>query len=234
MSRFPAIGGVSEKPIADKDSAETFEESDVTLSLSNATVLENESVKMFDGGTWSDSWFVGGTPDSKNFTRTLSGDYSVTFSGFSGTNFLITLNWIEVEGDRVSQGEAVDLSQYADPVNITISVRSERYETVSWSLSYSTSNMGTVSAYVEWPQPTDIFRWDAATFNATTEGETVDVYIEESTDGGSTWTEIAGPISRGQPINAEPDSEVRLRADLQRDDSSNNPRLNSVYRRWVV
>jgi len=91
---------------------------------------------------------------------------------------------------------------------------------------------GTV--YVEWSKPPDIYRWDAATFQKTLDGETVDVYIEESSDGGSTWTEIAGPISRGQQIPALPDSKCRFRVDFSRGDTANTPSLHSIYRRWVV
>lgn len=230
MSRFPAIGGGSEKPIADKDRAETFEESDVNLTLSGGTVIKNESVRMYNGET-----ITGTVNDSSTAQESIeiSGDFTINAEGFYSENSGVSLQYAEVEGDDV-YNQPRDLSQYPDPATVTVRVSNNHFAERYWGLDITTSNMGTVSAYVEWPQPTDIFRWDAATFNATTEGETVDVYIEESTDGGSTWTEISGPISRGQPINAEPDSEVRLRADFQRDDDSNNPRLNSVYRRWVV
>lgn len=90
------------------------------------------------------------------------------------------------------------------------------------------------TATVEWPQPPDVYRWDAATFTTSPDGETVNVFVEESTDGGSTWTEIAGPISRGQDISAVPDSRCRFRVDLSRSDTTNSPSLDSIYRRWVV
>jgi hypothetical protein len=90
------------------------------------------------------------------------------------------------------------------------------------------------TTYVEWPEPADVYRWDAATFQRTEDGETVSVYIEESTDGGDTWTEIAGPISRGQDITADPASEVRFRVELSRSDTANSPSLDAIYRRWVV
>lgn len=88
------------------------------------------------------------------------------------------------------------------------------------------------SAWVEWPSPTNIYRWDAATFQNSTDSETVDVYIEEN--DGSGWTEIAGPISRGQEITADPANECRFRVDISRASTANNPTLDAIYRRWVL
>jgi len=90
------------------------------------------------------------------------------------------------------------------------------------------------TAVVEWPQPNDVYRWDAATFQVTADGETVEVYVEESVDGGSTWTEIQGPIGRGDQIRADPGSRVRFRVELSRNNIANNPTLDAIYRRWVV
>jgi len=89
-----------------------------------------------------------------------------------------------------------------------------------------------VSAYITWSDPDDIYRWDAATFAASPDGETVTVNIEAN--DGSGWTEIATDISRGDSINAHPDSAVRFRVDIKRQDIYNNPTLDSIYRRWVV
>jgi hypothetical protein len=96
---------------------------------------------------------------------------------------------------------------------------------------YNTS--GTIS--VEWPSPTDIYSWDRATFQSADNGGSADIYIEESTDGGSTWTEVAGPISRGDPITSSADAEVRFRVDLSRPSTSDTtPTLDSIYRRYEV
>lgn len=104
----------------------------------------------------------------------------------------------------------------------------------SWEAFQPAKKYQSGSMTVEWPKPADVFRWDAATFQTSPDGETVDVYIEESTDSGATWTEIAGPISRGQDITAAPDSEVRFRVGLSVANTANNPTLDSIYRRWVV
>jgi hypothetical protein len=90
------------------------------------------------------------------------------------------------------------------------------------------------SATVEWPHPPDVFGWDTATFQADPDGETVDVFVEESTDGGSTWTEVAGPIARGDDIPVASDNEMRFRVDFSRSNTSNNPTLDAIYRRYLV
>lgn len=87
---------------------------------------------------------------------------------------------------------------------------------------------------IEWPTPKDVFRWDAATFQQTPDGETVQVDIQESTDGGSTWTTIATDIDRGQEITADPSSLVRLKVSVDRTNTANNPTLDAAARRWVL
>lgn len=89
---------------------------------------------------------------------------------------------------------------------------------------------GTVS--IEWPYPPDVYDWDVAKFQATKDGETVDVYVEEF--DGSSWVEIAGPISRGDDLPADPGRNVRYRVDLSRADTANNPTLDAIYRRYTV
>jgi len=104
------------------------------------------------------------------------------------------------------------------------------------SLNYVTALYPSTSgtAYIERPYPPGVHSWDAATFQATPDGETVEVFVEESTDGGTTWDEIQGPISRGDQIDAPPSAAVRFRVELSREDTSNNPTLDRIYLRYEV
>ncbi len=92
--------------------------------------------------------------------------------------------------------------------------------------------------HVMWPSPTDLYEWDLATFTATENGEIVDVYA--AYDDGSGWTRANGgdPITRNYSLRDDPDISpsdgVRIEAELSRDDTSNNPTLDSAYRSWVV
>jgi hypothetical protein len=96
------------------------------------------------------------------------------------------------------------------------------------------------TAALEWPRPTDLFEWDVATFTSTPDGETVDVYVAYSTDGGSTWTRTndGNPISRDYSLADDPtisaSDEVRIEAELSRANTANNPRLDAAYRSWKV
>ena len=88
-------------------------------------------------------------------------------------------------------------------------------------------------AYVSWDTPTDIYAWDRVKHQTTPDGESVAIFVEESADG-STWTEIAGPVSRGDRLPADPNNQVRYRVELNRSDTANNPTLDAIYRRWLI
>jgi len=90
------------------------------------------------------------------------------------------------------------------------------------------------TATVDWSHPPDIYRWDSVLFQRTPDGETVTVDVQESADGGSTWTTIATDVSRGQEITADPANEVRLKVNLSRSDTAKNPTLDAAYRRYVI
>lgn len=110
----------------------------------------------------------------------------------------------------------------------TTTTRSKNIDTVTALKDNNTSG----SVTVEWSYPDDVYAWDVAAFTRTLDSETVDVYIEELQSGS--WTEIAGPISRGDSIPADPANEVRFRVELSRASTSNNPTLDSIARRWKL
>lgn len=290
VSSYPAPPG--EHPIASKDRAETFEESDVTLSSKNGQILQNNNSVGIDFQDYSiergnttvltdlsetDWWGVTITPQVDMDSITLRYDTSATEEEIqvirddtsevvyqdtspptttSGDTLTVSPTGGFVSGVSYSFSALIaqgsDLTYYgsldnpaSDFGNSIIDISGGAYfssgpeeNSDRWSVwdkvVPSFSGYLEATAFIEWPQPTDIYRWDAATFTTTEDSGSVEVYIEESTDGGSTWDEIAGPISRGQQIGASPDSEVRFRVDISREDTANNPTLDSVYRRWVV
>jgi hypothetical protein len=104
----------------------------------------------------------------------------------------------------------------------------------AWSsVEAATGRATSGSATVGWPHPTDVYAWDRATFQADEPSGSVDVYLEA--DDGTGWSEVAGPIKRGDSIPADPSDEVRFRVDLSRPSASDpSPSLDAIYRRWVV
>jgi len=91
------------------------------------------------------------------------------------------------------------------------------------------------TAYVEWPQPDDVFAWGKAAYTVAEDGETATVDVQ--TNDGSGWTTIATDINRGTDLSAlgaSAGDKVRFKVNLSRETTSNNPRLESIYRRYEV
>jgi hypothetical protein len=270
---MPQFSGNSTTPIADKDAAETFAESDVMLSHSN-TEAASQSIRLrndITGDTVSrsadDGSFGNTTVDAFDIVPT---DYAL--SGFDGEIGSNTGTIIRVTVYRESDGATIGEwtgSQSSGTVTVpfdTYAVPGERYRVEieqdgsglgllqNTSYPYTSTHVdikdpgggyfwvfnsvtpdyqaATGSVYVEWPNPDDVFRWDAATFTRTEDGGDVTVNIEEN--DGTGWTEITPNIARGDSIDAAPDSEVRFRVDMDRTETTNAPTLDSIYRRWVV
>lgn len=150
----------------------------------------------------------------------------------SGTNYHVTIDGID----------STDAGYYS---NISFPYESSRVDITDGIYAGSTDNdpfcfvsiTGYTDAtsgttYVEWGRPDDFRSWDQAILTKTPDSETVDVYIEEN--DGSGWTEIAGPIATGDDIPAKTSNQVRYRVELGRTNTSNNPRLESIYRRYII
>ncbi|WP_143095547.1 hypothetical protein [Halopelagius inordinatus] len=91
----------------------------------------------------------------------------------------------------------------------------------------------TGSQTAEFIPPVDVFGWDTTTFLATEPGgSSVEVYIEELQSGG--WTEIAGPVSRGASIEADPANNIRWRIDYDRGTETVMPSVRMLARRWKL
>lgn len=270
------------QPITQTDKAESFTESDVTVS---STSLGVENGRLGLGGT-----FTGGTA---NGSTDWSG--TVSWSGYKGWKIspkvegIISLefqtsgydgNWSTIHLIRTSNEEILGSVNGSRGDYLTISRDdgkpldpAESYAVVAeagasvpfisganWPVStpeidvpgawdgaeetnYNlliesmtpviSGNSGT--ATIEWEPKDTVVEWDMCSHNKELrESGIVDVFIEESTDGGATWNEIAGPISQTQEINAPNTSQIRYRVDLDKNGSLASPYLESIYRRRVV
>jgi hypothetical protein len=270
-----------DRPIAEKDVAETFDESDVDLTH-DKTQVSSESIALgpIEGTTASreaddsSNSVTGRSGVRINPNTSLSGVVASFSSNVSGvtTAYLI----LDSDGSILDQTDVSDLSS-SDTFRLSADLSSGTdyrvvvdadgssytdgfysspnfpYESTDVDVTYSyydgsgrgnavdaisdvtalTGEADSGTAYVEWPGPADVFRWDAATFQAALDSETVEIYIEEA-QGSPGWTTIAGPVQRGQEITADPSNRVRFRVELSRSDTANNPRLESIARRWVI
>jgi len=172
------------------------------------------------------------TVDSGSLTVSPGDTFEITGLDLSpGTEYSVYLR----DSDGVYTGKDLDAATSVPEFDVTggINQYGNTPDVLAFSEVIATVAPNSGSAYVEWPAPNDVFGWDVATFTASPDGESVEVYVEEYRDGE--WTEIAGPIDRGGSIKAaDPDNNVRFRVDLERSDGSNDPTLDSIARRWKL
>lgn len=128
-----------------------------------------------------------------------------------------------------SYATPTDETDVFDIVGFTSSVLSPEQGTAVFFSKMRASPSKSV-ATIEWPMPQDIMGWDIVPFQATNKSA-VNVYVEEYKNGE--WSEIAGPVSRGYSINADPSNNVRFRVELSISDGV-EPSLDAIYRRIKV
>jgi len=93
---------------------------------------------------------------------------------------------------------------------------------------------------VEWTEPENIYKWGVLSYTATPDGESVEVYAVYDEGDGSGWQRANGgdPIGRNYSIGDDPDispsDAVAVEVVLSRSDTSNNPRLDTAVRSWVL
>lgn len=275
MGRDPPIGAAA-PAVAGKDKAQTFAESDVTVSTTDNSRVDAESVKLpvpmetatidgfstyngLEGGcgvvfrakdlvteitgtvsgssspTYTSAYIetTGGSLVAEKTGLDLSTNDTVTFSGLSlsaGTDYRLVADSggstdVDYDGNVPSAGDLANVKDgyYDDPPAST--------GPAVWS-DIEFQNTADGSAYVEWPMAKDVYAWDVAQYLETEDGGTVDVYVEEDQSGG--WTEIAGPIARGERIQADANNNVRYRVELARETADANPTLDAIYRRYKL
>lgn len=231
----------TEQPIAYKDRAQTFEESDVTVS--GDLELQNGSFRLpFNdvlNSIYMDVTYA--SSETGTFDIDLTDRYDlridVSLQEAPADGYYIDVGNIDV-ADNIqppndsSQSYNVDVSGLTGTTTVSVFVDDSSASGGAEVTTEAVAKSRNGSVTVEWPTPEDVYRWDAGTYSASSDGETVAVYVEEN--DGSGWTQIAGPIDRGQTITAAPSSQMRYRIELSRSDERNNPTLDAIYRRWVV
>jgi hypothetical protein len=163
-------------------------------------------------------------------TTDVSAPISITGSFSSGTDYAV---YLYDSGGNLSY----NINGDSFPLTNSEFDTTDEWEDGSTGIGGGISKMTGYSdnlsgqAYIEWPYPADVYEWGGAYFDAVLDGETVDVYAEEY--DGSSWNEIAGPLSSGDGLPADPSRNVRFRVELSRASTSNNPRLKEIARREV-
>jgi len=91
-------------------------------------------------------------------------------------------------------------------------------------------------ATIEWEEPSSVSRWETAAFDSDTNGGQLDIYVQTSSDGGTTWSDwdldgdgSAEPVAPGTDLSAISSADrVRFRADIV----GSTPRLHQLSRQW--
>ena len=192
------------------------------------------------------------TSGAANVSLTDSSGTPLTSEPFPGPQQEVTLTHplsggdtyyvlVDNEGNSYTAGSsaAVSFPYESEALDITSGVSVGDFPLVQSSAAYTISELSAInpnsgSATVEWDQPASVSRWTNAAFQADPDGETVDVYVETSSDGGATWSDWeVNPIAPGTDLSATPpEDRVRFRVELSRNDESNDPRLTQLTRQW--
>ncbi|WP_144901367.1 glycoside hydrolase family 32 protein [Halobellus captivus] len=261
------------------DKAQTFAESDLTVSLVSNTQVTNQSVELGTTQGTGSGWGVdtGNQTDRSarqgmrfNPNKDLAGIHaSLSGSTEADTVYIYDRDASEyvVNGMSVTQGGEFDIyadltagtsynlladaggATYNDVVGdggvfprSTTDIDLDGYGGADYAINFDSLNAITYDmagqVNLEWPYPTDVYEWDVATFTTSPDGESVDVYIAYSTDGGSSWnrTNSGNPVIRNYSLANDPNisagDDVRMEVELSRADKANNPTLDSAYRSW--
>lgn len=220
------------------DRVETFAEPDVTVSHTQTQVV-GESV-IFDSA--DDVRATGTYQYMENEEKT----YNYTFSQSSPDYLVVNktlgngpgVKSVSVDGvEQTANGDGeYNLSGMTAPIDVTVVTKNYApadFRDGAFDIIY-TYGETTGTTFIEIADPEDIFAWDRVLYNADPDGGTIEVDIEESSDGGSNWTKIATNVSRGEDITATPENLVRLAINMDRADTVAKPTVDAVYRRFTV
>ncbi|TKX86211.1 hypothetical protein EXE43_09585 [Halorubrum sp. SS5] len=242
MTRFPPVAPSTTRATSQIDRADSWDESNLTL-IQNGAYAEDDAIRLSTSNGDTINYYIdlgGGSTATETDTIDATGKSELSgFLDLSGSDVDATLTVDGSTEATLTAGDnkniSVSLSQNGPvDVEVTVSTGIGGSATLDGELTPKGVSNLSGTAFIEWSRPETVFRWDALQFDRVLDGETVDLYVEESTDGGSSWTEVAGPVSEGDRINVHPDNRVRFRAELSRSTTASSPRLNAAYRRYIA
>lgn len=245
------------------DVAETFAESDVSVSH-DLTEVNAESLEIGTDPTKTENIDAAGDfhEISVDSVGTDSHTHTHDVDGWNILYIKVDPRWFDIDGTisvDVNGNEVISETRNGTPdstIDPTFSVEVDVSDVdsaeVVYTVEVTNSNDGALnldheggdesaverrdgpaldgSAIVSWPAPADLVGWDIVPFQATPDGETLEVYIEDQNGN-----ELAGPLDDpGDISDISRSTNVRVRVELSRASTSNNPRLEAVYRRYKV
>jgi len=165
-------------------------------------------------------------------TSASSGSTITLYADMSAGNDYYVIAWAEgsnytyerTTGDTSYSSTDVDIVDGYDGGTI----RDDQYRNVNDIQAILPAPSTSGSAWVEWSKPSDIRSWDIATWQRSLKGETVTINVEDGS-GNVLFSDI------GQNFDistVDTGKNVRFRVDLSRSDTSNNPTIDYLARRY--
>lgn len=196
----------------------------ITATISSRTNDESTVYILDSSGTQLASEPSPGAGNSVRLTASLS----------AGNKYYIL---VDNSGDSYTAGgqTSVSFPYTSSVVDITAGASgTSAVADAAYAISKLAFDVTSGAATVTFPRPSSVRQWRTATFQDDPDGETVEVYVETSSDGGSTWSDWqSAPIGPGTDLSAiSRDNRVRYRVELSRDSSSNRPRVTVLSRQW--
>jgi len=195
-----------------------------TVSGNTSGLTKAYLIRASDNTTLDTDTSVSSSGDVAEFSATLS----------SGTKYYVTA---DAEGSTYTEGYTSNSSTpvTSDDVDITGNVYSDTTESTTGStrvfVDVTARVSGGVSSgdcVIEWDQTPDVSEWGYVTWEETLNGESVQIDVELA-DG----TVIETDVKQNYPLAPIDSSKnVRVRVRLSRNDTSNNPTLDSLKRHY--
>jgi hypothetical protein len=235
VAKWPSAGGSEGISPGFKDRAELFDGTHGETVLHNQTQVASEAIALGSYGTFNKSSdFANSTTITFTKDLTLVTEVGMNWAGTSSYGDAYFKD-ATIGGQYFGGGGPYDVSDISGVVDLSFSFgnNEDSYRAEADVTIDPNGGPASGTAYVEWPAPNDIYRWDSVLYLANTAGSgTVDVYVEA--DDGTGFSEVAGPVGRGSSIDVKPGNNVRFRVELSKTATSDVAELDAIYRRYVV
>ena len=181
---------------------------------SNSTLLDTADISDLSPGDSFDllgdlssgsDYLVLADADGNSYTEGYYGSFSTT----SSTDIELTAGWVNGTGGYSDTGTAYNF----------VSVAALTGDALSGSVT------------VQWPMPDDLAEWDSVYYDAAPDGGGIEVYAIDPSDGSRLSDALDDP---GDISGLSNTTNLAFEVVVSRPTESENPRLESIYRRRKI
>jgi len=236
VTRWPSAGGGGSKwSPGFMDRAETFAESDLSLSHTN-TEAPSGTVQLGAYTTRTKDQYVGpGETITFTFTFDLTYSQTVDLGVYQEAGEKVDEMFVDGEsvGTGSDDGGSFDASGFTGDCDVTFEVSlsdvyDNGYTTTGWCQPDGAASGNGIGS---WSMQEDVAEWDIMPFQTTEDGGNVTVYAVDA----DTEERLTGELSDPGDLSEIPnDTNVGFEVVLERTGDNQNPRLDAIYRRRKV